>query len=77
MNRMTPGLFGKYDLTDAEQVLRNKIHTALSNDYPTVSAALDEGKAVGQMKLKARIDKELRSLAAGLVQDLAAVEVGA
>lgn len=77
MNRMTPGLFGKYDLTDAEQVLRNKIHTALSNDYPTVSAALDEGKAVGQMKLKARIDKELRGLAAGLVQDLAAVEVGA
>jgi pilus assembly protein CpaE len=77
MNRMTPGLFGKYDLSDAESVLRTKVHAALSNDYPTVSAALDEGKPVGQMKLKARIDKELRTLAAGLLQDLAAVEVGA
>ena len=77
MNRMTPGLFGKYDLSDAESALRGKIYCALSNDYPTVSAALDEGMAVGQMKLKARIDKELRGLATSLVDDLAAVEVGA
>jgi pilus assembly protein CpaE len=77
MNRMTPGLFGKYDLSEAESVLRTKVHFALCNDYPTVSAALDEGKPVGQMKLKARIDKELRTMAATIADELAAVEASA
>ncbi|OSZ72641.1 hypothetical protein CAP39_04810 [Sphingomonas sp. IBVSS1] len=77
MNRMTPGLFGKYDLSEAESVLRHKVHFALCNDYPTVSAALDEGKPVGQMKLKARIDKEMRTMAAALADELLALEVGA
>jgi pilus assembly protein CpaE len=77
MNRMTPGLFGKYDLSEAESVLRTKVHFALCNDYPTVSGALDEGKPVGQMKLKARIDKELRTMAATIADELAAVEASA
>jgi pilus assembly protein CpaE len=77
MNRLNPGLFGKYDLADAQSVLRTKIHFPLCNDYPTVSAALDEGKQVGQMKMKARIDKELRAMAAALSDELAAVEASA
>lgn len=71
MNRMTAGLFGKYDTSEAENVLRSRVHFAVSNDYPTVAAALDEGKALKQIKLKARIDKELRQMAAGLVEELA------
>lgn len=77
MNRMTPGLFGKYDLSQAESVLRSKVHFALCNDYPTVAAALDEGRPVGQMKLKARIDKELRAIASTVVDELAALEASA
>lgn len=73
MNRMVPGLFGKYDSGEAESVLRHRVHFALANDYPTVSAALDEGRPVRQIKMKARIDKELRQIATQLVEELAAM----
>lgn len=73
MNRMTPGLFGKYDLADAEAVLRHRVHFALANDYPTVSAALDEGRALGQIKMKARIEKEIRSMAMTMLDEMTAM----
>lgn len=70
MNRMTPGLFGKYEMSDAEAVLRHKVHFALANDYPTVSAALDEGRALSQIKLKARIEKEIRAMATAMSDEM-------
>lgn len=70
MNRMTPGLFGKYDMADAETVLRHRVHFALANDYPTVSAALDEGRSLGQIKMKSRIEKEIRQMAATLTDEM-------
>ena len=70
MNRMTPGLFGKYDLADAEAVLRHRVHFGLANDYPTVSAALDEGRSLSQIKVKARIEKEIRQMAAALSEEM-------
>jgi pilus assembly protein CpaE len=73
MNRMVPGLFGKYDMADAEAVLRHRVHFALANDYPTVSAALDEGRALSQIKVKARIDKEMRAMAAALIEEMMAM----
>lgn len=73
MNRMTPGLFGKYDMADAEAVLRHRVHFALANDYPTVSAALDEGRALSQIKMKARIEKEIRAMAMAMLDEMAAM----
>jgi pilus assembly protein CpaE len=70
MNRMTPGLFGKYEMSDAEAVLRHRVHFALANDFPTVSAALDEGRALSQIKLKARIEKEIRAMATTLSNEM-------
>ena len=70
LNRMTPGLFGKYELSEAESVLRHRVHFALANDYPTVSAALDEGRTLGQIKMKARIEKELRQMAQALADEM-------
>jgi len=70
MNRMTPGLFGKYEMSDAEAVLRHKVHFALANDYPTVSAALDEGRSLSQIKLKARIEKEIRAMATAMSDEM-------
>lgn len=71
MNRMTPGLFGKYDTSEAANVLRFPVHFALANDYPTVSAALDEGAPLKKMKIKARIDKELRQMTDAMAEDMA------
>lgn len=70
MNRMVPGLFGKYDVGEAETALRSRVHFALANDYPTVSAALDEGRSVGQIKMKSKVEKDLRGIAAQLTEEL-------
>lgn len=70
MNRMTPGMFGKYEMSDAEAVLRHRVHFALANDYPTVSAALDEGRSISQIKVKARIDKEIRLMATSILDEM-------
>jgi len=70
MNRMIPGLFGKYDLSEAEAALRSRVHFGVANDFPTVSAAQDEGRSLGQIKMKSRIEKDLRTMAAQLNDEL-------
>ena len=75
MNRMVPGLFGKYDTAEAANVLRFPVHFCLANDYPTVSAALDEGSALKKVKMKARVDKELRQMTEAMSEDMAAAGV--
>lgn len=70
MNRMVTGLFGKYDVAEAEAALRGRVHFALANDYPTVSAALDEGRSLGQIKMKAKVEKDLRQIATQLTEEL-------
>lgn len=70
MNRMVAGLFGKYDLSEAEAALRSKVHFGLANDFPTVSAAQDEGRSLAQIKMKSRIEKDLRGIAAQLNDEL-------
>jgi pilus assembly protein CpaE len=70
MNRMVTGLFGKYDLAEAESALRGRVHFALANDYPTVSSALDEGRSLGQIKMKAKVEKDLRLIATQLTEEL-------
>jgi pilus assembly protein CpaE len=75
MNRMVPGLFGKFDTEEAASVLRFPVHFPISNDFPTVSAALDEGSALRKVKLKARIDKDLRTMVDAMTEDMAAANV--
>ncbi len=66
LNRIVTPLFGKADLTEAEKVLRRKVNFPVANDYPTVSSAIDEGKSVGAIKVKSRIEKDLRLMVADL-----------
>lgn len=75
MNRMVAGMFGKYDLSEAESALRGRVQFALANDYPTVSAAQDEGRSLAQIKMKSRIEKDVRVIAAQLADEL--VSMGA
>ncbi len=71
VNRVVHPLFGKADLGETEKVLRRKVNFTIANDYPTVSAAIDEGRPIGAIKVKARIEKDVRAL----VEALAVVNV--
>jgi pilus assembly protein CpaE len=60
LNRVVHPMFGKVDLTETEKVLRHKIDFPISNDYPTVSSAIDEGRLISSIKMKSRVEKDLR-----------------
>jgi len=69
LNRVAHPLFGKIDLAETESLLQRKIDHAIANDYPTVSAAIDNGKSFAAVKSRARVDKDVR----GMVQSLVAM----
>ncbi len=66
LNRMATSLFRKADLSQTEQALKRKVDFVVCNDYPTMSAAIDEGRTVGAIKVKSRLEKDMRALQAGL-----------
>jgi pilus assembly protein CpaE len=61
-NRVTHSLFGKLDLSETESVLRRKINLSIVNDYPTMAGAINEGKSISAIKVKSRIEKDVRTL---------------
>ncbi len=66
LNRIVSPMFGKADLSEAEKVLRRKVNFPVANDYPTISNAIDEGKFIGSIKVKSRIEKDMRAMVAEL-----------
>lgn len=76
LNRVVNPLFGKADLGETEAILKRKVAFAISNDYPTISAAIDEGRLISAVKVKSRVEKDVRALVAdlaGLVSAEAAI----
>lgn len=66
LNRVVNPLFGKADHSEAEKVLKRKVGFSISNDFPTVSAAIDAGKFISTVKVKSRVEKDLRAMVADL-----------
>lgn len=67
-NRVERSWLKTIDLGEAERVLRHRIDFSIANDFRTVSAAIDLGKTVGEIKSGCRVQRDLsdfsRSLAA-------------
>ncbi|MGQ5700619.1 AAA family ATPase [Sandaracinobacteroides sp. A072] len=70
-NRVQNKLFGRVDLKETEAVLGRKIDYTITNDYPTMSAALDEGRPVGDVRSGGRMVKDLKALVESLSTVLA------
>lgn len=62
-NRVQKGMFGKVDLKETEAVLGRKVDFTIANDYPTVSSANDEGRALKDVKPSSRVVKDLKQVA--------------
>ena len=65
-NRVQKSLFGKVDLKETEAVLGRKVDFTIANDYPTVSSANDEGRALKDVKPSSRVVKDLKAVAEAL-----------
>jgi len=66
MNRTPSSLFRKTDMSQTEAALKRRVEFAISNDYAAMSAAIDEGRPVASIKVRSRIEKDLRAMLATL-----------
>lgn len=66
INRTPSSLFRKADMTQTEQALKRRVAFSITNDYAAMSAAIDEGRPVASIKVKSRIEKDLRAILEGL-----------
>jgi pilus assembly protein CpaE len=71
-NRYEKRLFKSIDTTAAQRALRRPISHLIANDYATVSAAIDQGLMLSEIRPKNHVTRDL----ATLVSDLAAIAGG-
>jgi pilus assembly protein CpaE len=62
LNRVAAPMFGKVDVSETEAVLRRSVQFVVTNDYPTFSTAIDEGQPIGKIKVKSRVEKDIRRM---------------
>lgn len=66
VNRIEKKLFRSIDLGDAERVLRRPVAFTVTNDFPLMIAALNEGILVTDIKGKSRIGRDMEAMMDGL-----------
>lgn len=66
VNRIEKKLFRPIDLGDAERVLRRPVAFTVTNDFPLMMAALNEGILVSEIKGKSRIGRDVEAMMDGL-----------
>jgi len=71
MNRVAAPLFGRSDVSGPQAALRRKIDFTIVNDYLTVSAALNEGKTLAGIKVKSRVERDIRYIIKALTTMIA------
>ncbi len=70
VNRVIHPMFGSVDLGETQSLLGRRIDFTVANDYPTVSAAIDRGKALSAVKSRSRVEKDVRALVAAVAAGL-------
>lgn len=63
-NRYEKSMFKPIDVNDAERALRRRIDHLIANEYAIVSAAVDQGMLLSDIKPKSRVSRDLSALLA-------------
>ena len=71
MNRFEKKVFGALSMRDAASALRREINYAVGNDFKLVSAALDQGVLLSELKAKNRVTRDIETMIAGIDAALA------
>lgn len=70
LNRYEKGLFKTLKLDDAAHVLGRPVDFTVANDFPVVSAALDQGVRFTEIKPRNRVSRDLATLVSGISHSL-------
>lgn len=71
-NRVERTWFKTLSLADTEQALHRRIDFTVANDFPTVSAAIDQGRLLAEIKAASRVQRDIEAMAKALVPQGAA-----
>lgn len=71
MNRFEKKMFGALSMRDAASALRREINCAIANDFKLVSAALDQGVLLSELKAKNHVTRDIGTMIAGIDAALA------
>jgi pilus assembly protein CpaE len=71
MNRFEKKMFGALSMRDAASALRREINCAIANDFKLVSAALDQGVLISELKAKNHVTRDIGTMIAGMDAALA------
>jgi len=66
-NRVERSLWKPIHLGDAEQALGRSVTFVVGNDFRTLSAAIDQGVQVSEIRPKSRIERDLAAMVEQLV----------
>lgn len=64
-NRVQKKLFRSIDLADAEKAIGHPVSYSISNDFPLVSTAHDQGVMIGEIKSNSKVAKDIGLLLDG------------
>jgi pilus assembly protein CpaE len=64
-NRVQKKLFRSIDLSDAEKAIGHPVSYGISNDFPLVSSAHDQGVMIGDIKSSSKVAKDIGALLDG------------
>lgn len=66
-NRVQKGMFSKTDMKETESALGRMVDFTIANDYPTISAANNQGRAVRDVRPGSRVLRDLDRLSRSIV----------
>jgi pilus assembly protein CpaE len=72
-NRVQKKMFRSIDLGDAEKAIGHPVAFGISNDFPLVSTAHDQGVMIGEIKAKSKVAKDIDALLDGCGELMARV----
>jgi pilus assembly protein CpaE len=71
VNRADKGMFKSINVKDAERVLGRAIAHTVANDHETMSAAIERGVPVAEIRRKGPLARDLDSITTALLETLA------
>jgi pilus assembly protein CpaE len=71
LNRVPKKMFRTVDLAESEKLIGHEIAFTIANDFPTVSAAVDQGRTIESVRRGSKVDADVKAIAAQLAADFA------
>lgn len=70
VNRVERGWLKTISMDETERALRRRVDFCVTNDFRTVSAAIDQGLTLSEVRPKSRVERDVRDMATKLLEQV-------